>query len=125
MSKLITGEEITPYRCPVTATVNLIGGKWKLIILWCISNDINHFGQLQCAIPGISKKMLTSELRALEADGILSRTVYPVVPPKVEYNITELGATLRPLLNSIAGWGETYALPLQKAAQSEVAEVDR
>lgn len=117
MRVLSTDGEMTPYRCPVTATVNLIGGKWKLIILWCISNDINHFGKLQRAIPSISKKMLTSELRALERDGLISRTVYPVVPPKVEYRITELGQTLSPILNSMAQWGEAYALPLQAMAE--------
>ena len=115
MKALAFTETTTPYQCPVTATVRLIGGKWKMIILWCISNGINRFGELQRAIPSITKKMLTSELRALEHDGIISRTVYPVVPPKVEYSITPLGETLRPVLNAIAQWGEAYALPLQEA----------
>ncbi len=103
----------TPYRCPVTATMQLIGGKWKIIILWAISNDVNRFGELQRAIPSITKKMLTSELRALERDGFINRKVYPVVPPKVEYSITSLGETLRPMLDAMGNWGQKYALPMQ------------
>ena len=114
MSTLLDGDGISSYRCPVTATVRLIGGKWKLIILWCISNGINHFGKLHRAIPSVSKKMLTSELRALEQDGIISRTVYPVVPPKVEYHMTPFGQTLLPVLNVMAEWGREHALPLQE-----------
>jgi DNA-binding HxlR family transcriptional regulator len=103
----------TPYRCPVTATMQLIGGKWKIIILWAITNNVNRFGALQRAIPDITKKMLTSELRALEAEGLISRKVYAVVPPKVEYSITPLGASLGPVLNAMGDWGQAYALPMQ------------
>ena len=103
----------TPYRCPVTATMQLIGGKWKIIILWAINNNVNRFGELQRAIPSITKKMLTSELRALERDGFINRKVYPVVPPKVEYSITPLGDTLRPVLGAMGDWGQKYALPMQ------------
>lgn len=102
-----------PYRCPVTATMQLIGGKWKIIILWAISNNVARFGELQRAIPSITKKMLTSELRALEQDGLIHRKVYAVVPPKVEYSITPLGDTLRPVLNAMGDWGQKYALPMQ------------
>ncbi len=110
----ITSVEIpTPYQCPVTATMQLIGGKWKIIILWAITNNVNRFGMLQRAIPSITKKMLTSELRALETVGLISRKVYPVVPPKVEYSITPLGETLRPVLNAMGNWGQEYALPMQ------------
>ncbi|MER2598499.1 MAG: helix-turn-helix domain-containing protein [Caldilineales bacterium] len=109
----------TPYRCPVTATMQLIGGKWKIIILWAISNQVTRFGELQRAIPSITKKMLASELRALERDGLISRKVYPVVPPKVEYSITPLGDTLRPVLGAMGDWGQTYALPLQDQARAE------
>ncbi len=103
----------TPYRCPVTATMQLIGGKWKIIILWAITNNVNRFSLLQRAIPSITKKMLTSELRALETAGLISRKIYPVVPPKVEYSITPLGETLRPVLNAMGEWGQEYALPMQ------------
>lgn len=98
--------------------MQLIGGKWKIIILWAISNNVSRFGELQRAIPGITKKMLTSELRALERDGLISRTVYPVVPPKVEYNITPFGDTLRPVLGAMGDWGVTYAIPLQDEAKA-------
>ncbi len=108
----------TPSQCPVTATMQLIGGKWKIIILWAISNNVNRFGLLQRAIPSITKKMLTSELRALETDGIISRKVYPVVPPKVEYSITPLGDTLRPVLGAMGDWGQKYALPMQEEGKT-------
>ena len=111
--------ELSPYQCPVTATMQLIGGKWKMIILWCITNDVNRFGELQRAIPDITKKMLTSELRALEQDGLISRTVYPVVPPHVEYHITPLGETLREVLNAMSRWGYAYALPMRESESVE------
>lgn len=110
----------SPYRCPVTATMQLIGGKWKIIILWAISNDVHRFGELQRAIPSITKKMLTSELRALERDGFINRKVYPVVPPKVEYSITPLGDTLRPVLGAMGDWGQQYALPMQDAGRTRL-----
>jgi DNA-binding HxlR family transcriptional regulator len=113
MNKLSFDPITTPYRCPVTATMQLIGGKWKIIILWAISNNVNRFGELHRAIPSITKKMLTSELRALERDGFINRKVYPVVPPKVEYSITSLGETLHPVLGAMGDWGQTYALPMQ------------
>ncbi len=113
MTTALSVEISSPYRCPVTATMHLIGGKWKIIILWAISNNANRFGLLQRAIPDITKKMLTSELRALEADGLISRKVYAVVPPKVEYSITALGETLGPVLNAMGAWGQRYALPMQ------------
>ena len=120
--KNISSIEIpTPYQCPVTATMQLIGGKWKIIILWAITNNVNRFGLLQRAIPSITKKMLTSELRALEADGLISRKIYPVMPPKVEYSVTPLGETLRPVLNAMGDWGQSYALPRQE--DSRIAQM--
>lgn len=120
MNDLTFDPTSTPYRCPVTATMQLIGGKWKIIILWAISNNVSRFGGLQRAIPGITKKMLTSELRALEQDGLINRKVYPVVPPKVEYSITPFGETLRPVLSAMGDWGITYALPLQDEKKTEL-----
>jgi len=116
MKTFAPGETLAPYQCPVTATMRLIGGKWKMIILWCITNEVNRFGELQRAIPAITKKVLTEELRALESDGLITRTVYPGLPLKVEYHITSLGETLRPMLNSMANWGEQYAIPTQASA---------
>jgi DNA-binding HxlR family transcriptional regulator len=91
--------------CPVTTTLNVIGGKWKPLILWTISEQTVRFGELRNAIPGITQKMLTQQLRELEADGIIDRKVYPVVPPKVEYRITEYGQSLNTILNAMADWG--------------------
>ncbi len=105
-----------PYQCPVTAAMQVIGGKWKIIILWAITNNANRFGLLQRAIPSITKKMLTSELRALEEAGLISRKVYPVVPPKVEYSITPLGETLRPVLNALGEWGVEHVLEKRSKA---------
>ena len=115
---MLQNKSITPYRCPVTATMQLIGGKWKIIILWSIGNRVNRFGELQRAIPSITKKMLTSELRALEREGLISRKVFPVVPPKVEYSITTLGETLRPVLEAMGDWGVKYALPMKDEGEN-------
>ena len=109
---MLGGEEIlSPYQCPVTAMMTLLGGKWKLIILWCVRNGVTRFGGLQRAIPAVTKKMLTSELRALEADGFLTRTVFAQVPPRVEYALTPLAMTLEDSLKVLAAWGEVYAVP--------------
>ncbi|MBT3188579.1 MAG: helix-turn-helix transcriptional regulator [Anaerolineae bacterium] len=96
------------YFCPVTATISVIGGKWKSIILWILYQDTHRFSELKRKIPKITQKMLTQQLRELERDGVVHREVYPVVPPKVEYSLTERGHTLSPLLKSIAEWGEAY-----------------
>jgi DNA-binding HxlR family transcriptional regulator len=97
-------------RCPVAATINIIGGKWKPIILYLISHEINRFGEMHCMIEGISKKMLTDQLRELERDGIIDRKIFAEIPPRVEYNITEKGLTLRPIILSMREWGLKYVL---------------
>lgn len=96
------------YFCPVTATVSVMGGKWKSIILWNLFQDTRRFGELKRRIPKITQKMLTQQLRELERDGIVHREVYPVVPPKVEYSLTEDGHTLVPILQAMAEWGNAY-----------------
>lgn len=92
--------------CPVTATMNIIGGKWKPIILTRIKMGINRFGLLQRSIPTISKQMLTAQLRELEEHGIISRKVFAEIPPKVEYSITELGESVFPILSDMAVFGK-------------------
>ena len=92
--------------CPVTYTMSMIGGKWKPIILYLISKGGNRFGMMQKGIEGISKQMLTKQLRELEADGILERKIYAEIPPRVEYFITELGDSLMPIIGSMRDWGE-------------------
>ena len=94
--------------CPVATTVQLIGSKWKLLILRNLMARPWRFNELKRSIDGISQKVLTDTLRSLEADGIVSRTVYAEVPLRVEYSLTELGETLRPVLKSMESWGEDY-----------------
>lgn len=94
--------------CPVDATLHLIGGKYKSLILWhLISGTLRH-GELQKLIPQATPKMLTQQLRELEKDNLLNRTVYPVVPPKVEYSLTVLGRSLKPILTAMYEWGTGY-----------------
>jgi DNA-binding HxlR family transcriptional regulator len=94
-----------PDQCPVTFTVGFIGGKWKPVIIHLIRKGANRFGVLQRAIDGISKQMLTAQLRELENDGILSRTIFPEIPPRVEYAITPLGESLLPVIDAMSKWG--------------------
>lgn len=91
--------------CPVSATLKIIGGKWKPLILYFISVDVNRFGQLQRMMPGCSKRMMTTQLRELENDGIIHREVFAQVPPKVIYTLTEKGESLRPLFSELSKWG--------------------
>jgi DNA-binding HxlR family transcriptional regulator len=93
--------------CPVTATVSIIGGKWKPIILWILFQDKRRFSQVKKIIPNIAQKMLTQQLRELERDGIVHREVYPVVPPHVEYSLTQKGYSLAPILQAMEKWGNT------------------
>ncbi|QHT66339.1 helix-turn-helix transcriptional regulator [Rhodocytophaga rosea] len=95
-------------RCPVTATMEIIGGKWKLLIMYLISNDINRFGKMSMMLKGISKQMLTSQLRELEADGIIERKIYAEIPPRVEYFLTRKGKSLLPIVNMMKEWGLAY-----------------
>lgn len=93
-------------RCPVTNCMDQIGGKWKPIILFLILKGVDRFGMLDRAITGISKQMLTKQLRELEQAGILERTIYPEIPPRVEYAVTERGHTLLPVIDAMRQWGE-------------------
>ncbi len=94
--------------CPVDTTLRLIGGKYKALILWHLVDGPMRHGELARIIPQATPKMLTQQLRELEGDNLLSRTVYPVVPPKVEYALTDLGKSLRPILTAMYHWGEGY-----------------
>lgn len=96
------------FHCPVEAALYVIGGKWKPLILWSLNDEVKRFSELQKMIPGINSKMLTKQLRELEADGAISRMVYPEVPPRVEYEVTEFGRTLFPILNALCDWGAAY-----------------
>lgn len=91
--------------CPVSATLELIGGKYKALILWHLCDGVMRFSALKKLVLRATPKMLTQQLRELEEDGLLNRKVYPVVPPKVEYSLTEKGRSLKPILNAMFEWG--------------------
>lgn len=95
-------------RCPVETTLDIIGGKWKPLIIYHLIVGTKRFGELQRSIPQVTRRMLTKHLRELEADSIVHREVYAQVPPKVEYSLTELGRSLQPLLDQILEWGLWY-----------------
>lgn len=94
--------------CPVATTVQLIGNKWKLLILRNLLVRPWRFNELRKSLDGISQKVLTESLRSMESDGIVIRTVYAEVPPRVEYSLSELGETLRPILDAMQAWGQEY-----------------
>ena len=102
-----TKEDILP-DCPVAVTVSLIGSKWKLLIMRNLLGRPWRFTELQKSIDGISQKVLTEALRSMEADGLVIRKAYPEVPPRVEYSLTELGESMRPIIKSMESWGLTY-----------------
>ncbi|QII82740.1 helix-turn-helix domain-containing protein [Jeotgalibaca arthritidis] len=103
---MLTKEELPS--CPVAKTVELIGNKWKLLILRELLKETKRFGELHKAVEGISQKVLTDNLKKMEADGIVERIVYPEVPPRVEYKLTTLGESLRMIIDEMNRWGETY-----------------
>ena len=94
--------------CPVATTVQLIGSKWKLLILRNLLQRPWRFNELRKDLEGISQKVLTDSLRSMEDDGIITRTVYPEVPPRVEYALSELGESMRPIIKAMEQWGITY-----------------
>ena len=103
---MLTKEEMPA--CPVATTVQLIGSKWKLLILRNLFMRPWRFNELRKDLEGVSQKVLTESLRSMEADGLINRTVYPEVPPRVEYSLTPLGETLKPILDALKSWGEWY-----------------
>lgn len=94
--------------CPVEATLDLIGGKYKALILWRLAEGKLRFSQLRDQIKGVTPKMLTQQLRELESKLLIHREVFPIVPPKVEYSLTDLGRSLMPLLVAMRDWGNSY-----------------
>ena len=104
--------------CPVTYCLKIVGGKWKPLILYLINKDVNRFGKMQAAIEVISKQMLTSQLRELEEDGIINRIVFPEVPPHVEYQLTDLGKSLLPVIGAMKQWGQAH-MPAQDDPQQQ------
>ena len=103
---MLTKEELP--ECPVATTVALIGSKWKLLIIRNLLQRPWRFNELRKDLDGISQKVLTDSLRSMEEDGLITRTVYPEVPPRVEYALSDLGETMRPILNAMQEWGTNY-----------------
>jgi DNA-binding HxlR family transcriptional regulator len=96
--------------CPFTTTIGLIGGRWKSIILYLLSDHTRRFGEIAARMPSISRKVLSEKLKELEADGLINRKQYKEIPPRVDYSLTALGESLRPILKDMATWGQEKIL---------------
>jgi DNA-binding HxlR family transcriptional regulator len=101
-------QDATTHSCPTEATLAVIGGRWKVPILWNLFTGTCRFGELSRKVGGATQKMLTQQLRELESDGLVHRKVYPEVPPRVEYSATALGRSLEPVVAALTEWGEKY-----------------
>ncbi|WP_280166064.1 winged helix-turn-helix transcriptional regulator [Priestia aryabhattai] len=111
------------FNCEKELTLTVIGGKWKMLILWHLGKEgTKRFGELKSLMPGITQRMLVSQLRELEEDLIVNRKVYPVVPPKVEYSLTEHGRSLMPILESMYEWGKSYMKTLQIKKETNISK---
>ena len=108
MTKKINQDNInTEFKCPVETALDVLAGKWKILIIWYLKDEKKRFNELQKLLPKATQKMLIQKLRELENDGIVHREVYPVVPPQVEYSLTQKGFTLAPILQALEKWGNT------------------
>lgn len=111
ISKIILMDKNSPkkeYGCPVEAAIDIIGGKWKPVILWHIRDKPLRFNEIRLILPNITQSMLTRQLRELEADHVINRKVFAEVPPRVEYSLTSFGKTVIPILDDLCEWGKTY-----------------
>jgi len=115
--------ENSTYRCNVSVTLDIIGGKWKSLILWHLSFKTLRFSQLQRRLLKVTQKMLTQQLRELEAAGLIHRQVYAEVPPRVEYSLTELGQSVVPILQQMFQWGKDYLEMNQEQAPPDCRTV--
>lgn len=114
ISQLVLKEECSIVRCPMTITLDIIGGKWKGMILYHLVSGTRRFNELMRLMPDVTQRMLTRQLRELEEDGIILRKVYAEVPPKVEYSLSDVGQTLLPVIHSLSQWGKMYLLQSNK-----------
>ncbi|XOB63977.1 winged helix-turn-helix transcriptional regulator [Deferribacteres bacterium DY0037] len=112
------------HSCPIEVSMNLIAGKWKLLIMWHLLKKTRRFGELQKKITNVTQKMLTQQLRELEADGLIHREVYPIVPPKVEYSLTPFGRSFEPVLNMMIVWGYEYAKRFGEVSYDLSADIE-
>ena len=117
---MLTKEEMPA--CPVATTVQLIGSKWKLLILRNLLARPWRFNELRISLEGISQKVLTDSLRSMEEDGLVTRTVYPEVPPRVEYSLSPLGESMRPIIQAMEQWGAQYKAAKAREQQGHSAE---
>lgn len=101
-------QSTVPTKCPLTAALNAIGGKWSLICLYWLASDTRRFNELRRLMPDISHKVLAATLRSLEQEGLICRTVYPEVPARVEYRISSHGETVRPIIEAVRTWGHEH-----------------
>lgn len=108
--------------CPVEATLTYLDGKWKGVILFHLMDKTLRFNELRRHLPAITQRMLTKQLRELEESGLISRTVYPVVPPRVEYALTPLGSTLKPVIRALAAWGDEFVFCSPEGRELRVAK---
>lgn len=108
--------------CPVEITLALLGNKWKVLILRELFKGTRRFGELFRGVPNISQKMLTQQLRQMEEDNLVSRKIYPEVPPRVEYSLTDIGTSLRPILDSMHKWGAKYMMQNGKTGKGKKLE---
>lgn len=104
------------FPCPVELTLSAIQGKWKVLILWHLRKETLRYSEVKRRLPKVTHKMLAQQLRELQADGFIHREVYPVVPPKTEYSLTEVGRSLVPVLTAMQRWGLNYKQPLSSEA---------
>ncbi len=107
-------ENIKIDKCPVETAIDGLAGKWKILILWYLKDEKKRFNELQKLLPRTTQKMLIQKLRELEEDKLVHREVYPVVPPKVEYSLTEYGQSLKPILKQLYIWGDIHKKKLSK-----------
>lgn len=107
-------KDYNPENCPVIYSLNKIGNRWKLLVIHYIKQGYNRYSTLQKVIPNVSRQTLTNQLRELEADGILERIIFQEIPPRVEYNLTELGLSLQPIITEMSKWGLKYVDPRPK-----------
>ena len=112
------------YECGLEAALAVIGGKWKSLVLWNLSNGTRRFGELKRLVTGISEKMLIQQLREMEADGIVLRKVYPEVPPRVEYSVTPFGKSLLEAMKPICSWGEKHMKRIATLQDAEAVAKD-
>ncbi|MBV7697739.1 helix-turn-helix domain-containing protein [Streptomyces sp. TRM70350] len=119
---MTVGRRPGAYFCGIDAAMDVVGGKWKVLILWALHERPHRFGELRRELPGVTEKVLAAQLRELEADGIVHREVYEEVPPRVEYSLTPRGLTLNEALEPLGAWGKANVLAVSVRAESVPAE---